>query len=650
MSPPDLGAIDIRCDDPLVAGALTTIAFDYTVGAAGLAEGGRLRVGLPHVGWGRPEVGQYYFWSAFASGKDRRYTQYDRVNTTVRLETNTGAVALLETEPRFRKPWTFPPSWLRDYDRWWLTVTLEDAGLDPGDRIIITYGDPQQKPLTARVQRFPEAKLCFLAFADARADGDFKEVGGSPWMTSVRAGEASHIDVVCPSIVLPGQTPQAHVAYTDAVRAAPENAPEVDRLDLGVDGKTSLRRVDVCRKTDAVRIDTPELASPREGNESLRITIHDPRRGLAATGNPALTRAEGPQLFFGDLHGQSQYHSWNPEEEVGISCNTPIECLRYARDIAGLDFCALTDTHSITKEIWAEEVDAAQRMNEPGRFIAFQGSEVGDDVNGHRNLIFAGDDPEPGIRAVTPTEKGDGVTEVRTPEMQKRYARRDDCILIPHHTKMWLDWDCYDPGLEPVAEIYSIWGSGERSGTDMWILREMTGGVQEALARGYRIGFIGGSDTHAGMPGRSFAESDRDDFMIFKAGYAAVWADELTRRGIMKALRARRCYATTGARMILETFIEDQPMGAEIPWPDSSRPRVLRIDVWGTEDVDTVTLVKNNADVHVFKPRDAEAHLTWEDKEQAGNGDYYYVRVIQRDGNRAWSSPMWLELQRRGPS
>ena len=105
-----------------------------------------------------------------------------------------------------------------------------------------------------------------------------------------------------------------------------------------------------------------------------------------------------------------------------------------------------------------------------------------------------------------------------TGRIQIRYdepliAGRDDVILIPHHTKMWLSWDCHDRSLEPVLEIYSIWGSGEKPGTDLWeILREMTGGAQEAWARGYRIGVIAGSDTHAGMPGRSLRESDRDDW------------------------------------------------------------------------------------------------------------------------------------------
>ena len=647
MNKKALGQIEIRYQEPLIAGQLVTVVFEYTVGKAGLAEGGRLRIGLPGVSWAAPLVRQYYFWSEYAKGKDRRYTNYDRVNTTVQLKTRSAATALLESEPRFRKPWTYPPSWLRDFDRYWITVTLEDASLESGDKVIVTYGDPEQLPLTARVQGFPEQRLCFLAFVDSRADGHFEEIEGSPRMASVRAGSAARLEVIAPAIVRSGQPTKVRVAYTDLVKAAPKPLPKVQDLQIGTVGERGkMRRVQVGRAVDSIQLEAPELAQlPRhDKHKPTRIRVYDPQHKFEAISNPVLPRADGWQLFFGDLHGQSQYHGWNPEEEIGISCNTPEECYKYARDIAGLDFCAITDTDSITKDIWADTVDAAQRMNEPGRFVTFQGTEVGDGVHGDRNVIFAGNRPEPGFETQTLNERGDSPLEMETPRVQKRYTGRTDVILIPHHIKMWLNWDCYEPALEPVMEIYSIWGLGEKQGTDLWLLREMSGGAQEAWARGYKIGVIGGSDTHAGLPGRSIADCERSDFMIYKAGYASVWARELTRQGIFEALKARRCYATTGVRIILETFIGDNPMGSDIAWQDTSRPREFRINVWATDELDSVTVVKNNQDVQTFRLDGDLAQVVWQDKADARNGDWYYARVIQRDGNRAWSSPIWLSI------
>ena len=641
------GSIKIRHPQPLIAGQLVTVLFDFTVGRAGMREGAKLRIGLPSVAWARPEVPQYYFWSEFARGKDRRYTQYDRVNTTAKLKTKGKAVPLLESEARFYKPWQGKPRWLTEYDRFWITVTLEDDGVAEGDHIIVTYGDPEQLPLTARVQGMPEERLNFMVLADPEGEGRFVAAEGSPWMSEVASGPASRMDCIAPSLIRPGESLEACVAYTDAVKACPRPLPAVGTLRIETEGlPESPKRVPVGRKTDALRVKAPSPPAGHSRRLPLHVTVTDTARGWSARSNPTLVRTKGPRLFWGDLHGQSQYHNWSEADQKGMSCHLPRDCYRYARDIAGLDFCAITDTRSIAQDIWQETMEQADQMYEPGRFVTLYGAEVGDDANGHRNLLFASDGRAEGIQATTPNKKGTGFTELETPCMQQHFAGREDVILVPHHMKMWADWDCHSPELEPVMEIYSIWGSSERPGTDLWeILREMTGGAQEAWARGYRIGVIAGSDTHAGLPGRSIPRCDRDDFMPYKAGYAAVWAEELTRESIFQALKRRHCYGTTGARIVLETFIRDDPMGSEVAWPKPSEPRELRINLWGTDDLEAVTIVKNNQDVHTFRPRASWAKLTWTDRERARTGDYYYVRVIQSDGNRAWSSPIWVDVE-----
>lgn len=649
MSPTnDCGRIDIRYPAPLIAGQLVTIRFEYTVGQAGMVENGRLRIGMPSVAWGPPLVPQYYFWSEYAKGKDRKYTAYDRVNTTAQIDSQAAATPLVESEPRFRKPWTTPqPDWIRDYDRFWITVTAEDAALGPGDKIIVTYGDPSQKPLTARVQGFPETDMCFLTYADVLADGQFKEVPGSPTMLNVYAGPAARIQIVTPSIYRSSDAAKVRIAYTDQVHARPAPTPLVETLALHCISGDEPHSLHPNRTTASLEADMdPRLFSANDP-QPVRIRVVDPGLGFEATSNPTLRRDDGYRLFFGVLHAHSQFHCWNPQVKKGISCNTPEECYQYARDIAGLDFCAVTDTGSILEDIWADTIDAAQNMNDPGRFVTFQGTEVGDGVHGDRNVIFAGDVPEPGFESVALEDDPTTALEMQTPRVQQRYAGREDVILMPHHTKMWLTWDCYAPALEPVMEIYSIWGSGEKSGTEMWPLRETSGGAQEAWARGYKIGVVGGSDTHTGLPGRSIAGCDRDDFMIYKAGYAAVWCNQLTRQGIFEALKARRCYATTGVRTILETFIDDHPMGSDVVWPDPAKPRQFRINAWATDALDTINVVKNNEHVHTFRLRNDEAQLVWEDKDEARDGDWYYVRLLQRDGDLAWSSPIWLTVPGR---
>ncbi len=342
------GSIRIDHPQPLIAGQRVTVVFDFTVGRGGMCEGGKLRIGLPSVAWARPEVPQYYFWSEFARGKDRRYTQYDRVNTTATLTSKGKAVPLLETEARFFRPWRGKPRWLTEYDRFWITVTLEDDGLAAGDHIVVTYGDPDQLPQTARVQGMPEERLNFMVLADPEGDGDFVHAEGSPWMAEVVSGPAARIDCITPSVLRPGEPLEARVAYTDRVGAWPQPTPPVGSLRLETEGlNASPKRVRVDRETDCIRARAPSPPGGRSRKRPLHVTVTDARRGWSARSNPTLVRRTGPRLFWGDLHGQSQFHGWSEEDQKGMSCHLPRECYRYARDIAGLDFCAVTDTRSI---------------------------------------------------------------------------------------------------------------------------------------------------------------------------------------------------------------------------------------------------------------------------------------------------------------
>ena len=53
-------------------------------------------------------------------------------------------------------------------------------------------------------------------------------------------------------------------------------------------------------------------------------------------------------------------------------------------------------------------------------------------------------------------------------------------------------------------------------------------------------------------------------------------------------------------------------------------------------DIDTITLQLLGND----RPLDYD--LEFVDTDEPGRGDYYYVRVEQLNGARAWSSPIWV--------
>jgi hypothetical protein len=266
--------------------------------------------------------------------------------------------------------------------------------------------------------------------------------------------------------------------------------------------------------------------------------------------------------------------------------------------------------------------------------VTLKGHEYGARL-GHRNVIYRDCVIEPEL-ADLPRNDPTGLFD---------YYRGRDVIIIPHHTKAWTDWAYHDPELEPIAEAYSCWGSGVEQFDPLWHKSTKPGsGLHNALARGYRFGFIGSGDSHAGMPGRSYP-ADRQWCVDAKSGFACVYAPALTREAIFDALRARRCYATTGVRMIVEFSVNDVAMGGAVSLAQARQTRTIRIHVVGTDELASLRIVKNG---DTFASRDLSGDETFfeiADTSVAAQGDHYFLRVVQEDGNTAWSSPVWVDLR-----
>jgi hypothetical protein len=194
-----------------------------------------------------------------------------------------------------------------------------------------------------------------------------------------------------------------------------------------------------------------------------------------------------------------------------------------------------------------------------------------------------------------------------------------------------------DPELEPLVEIVSVHGSSEAPDAPAPIYAPVGDNwVRDALDYGYRLGFVGSGDGHDGHPGLAHLQGA-------SGGLAAVLSDTLTREGLLEGLRARRTYATNGARIVLGARLEAHPMGARVPadaLPDQS---TLVVDVVGNAALDRVDVIRSGRVT-------ASADLEGRDAATLGHplsglapGEYVYVRVVQRDGGAAWSSPFFVE-------
>ena len=342
-------------------------------------------------------------------------------------------------------------------------------------------------------------------------------------------------------------------------------------------------------------------------------------------------------VFFGDIHSHSG-------ESKGPACGagTIDENYTYARDVAALDFFSLTDHdwQILDYEDWEVRLKKADEYYEKGVFVTLPGFEWTSRRYGHRNVYYRDTANCPLIRSLN------GSIELRPTRLWEELRQRGiKAITVPHHTNVSpfpVDWSFHDPEYERLVEVYSSWGNSEYYGAPLsWPPHRVEGcSVQDGLARGYKLGIIASSDSHDGHPGNAHGIRG-----VVGSGLVAVLASELSRDAVFNALYERRCYATTGARILLEFSVEGQLMGSEITVTRETSPRHVKIYVEGTHSLSHVEVIRDNDIIYRRRITGKRAVVEFTDREPLTNTSYYYVRVTQEDYEMAWSSPIWVSVE-----
>jgi hypothetical protein len=205
------------------------------------------------------------------------------------------------------------------------------------------------------------------------------------------------------------------------------------------------------------------------------------------------------------------------------------------------------------------------------------------------------------------------------------------CAAHTTATGMGTDWRANDPVVEPIVEIYQgIRDSYEHLGAPRVprVPGEAAGGwaplgqVWNALALQYRLGFQSSSDhisTHI--------------------SFAVALAEEPSRKGVFEAFQKRHCYAATD-NIVLDVRSGDHVMGDEF---EATGPVRIRVLAHGTRPIAKVDIIKDFVYAYSTQPGRERVEFTWTDEEtRSAPLSWYYVRVIQDDGELAWASPIWV--------
>jgi hypothetical protein len=336
------------------------------------------------------------------------------------------------------------------------------------------------------------------------------------------------------------------------------------------------------------------------------------------------------RIYRGDLHRHTDISG------DGVGDGSLMDLYRYGLDAAALDYIMVTD-HNMGNDheySWWQTQKSNDLYTLPGHFISMYGYERSVPYpNGHRNVIWTrrGHRTLPLPQAANPAQMAADTAKLYA------YLRRTEgiCTLHTSATDQGTDWKEHDDSVEPFVELYQGYHTSyEAPGAPL--TEDATtalvhgpyrpaGFVSRALNKGYRLGFQASSDhisTHV--------------------SYACILAEEFSRKGLVDAMRRRHTYAATDNIVLDVRMPPAAIMGDEVR---TSQPRLL-VQAIGTGLIDRVEILRNGDIIHTERRSNwAEIlRFQWSDPSPPkGQGtSYYYVRLIQKNGHMAWSSPIWV--------
>jgi len=394
-------------------------------------------------------------------------------------------------------------------------------------------------------------------------------------------------------------------------------------------------------------------------------------------------------LYWGDIHIHSAISrgcfkfGLQPKGYDG----TPLDCYRFAKEVAKLDFAAVTDHDCIrmkremTEKDWKKTIESAEKMNKKGEFVTIPAYEYTNNLYGHYNVYFQ----EPNLDILSCD------VYVKPSQLWKALAKQKNVLTIPHHVARYqtpLDWNYYHKEFEPVTEITSGWGDYEFAGNEFecdpnWSPSIPGHFVRDALQRGYMLGFVGGGDIHNGRSGGRF------DIDVHKmenlpqhlvkmltyrkhplgGGLTGVYTDSLSREKIFEAIKKRRCYATSGYKIAIKFWLNEHVMGESASLKKEYPPGLkVKVDISNVKNLlHSIEIIRNghtlargggggreeieftSKNIATFKFTDKfKSTLLGEVlpdivSPEGKNLIYYYARVTLKNGVKAWTSPVWLE-------
>ena len=590
--PEHMGYIRLTPAGPFVGGSHAELTLIYTAGTFGIDDTGMVKIS----------------WRTTSDMSKPQFDKPDAANFTT-VEASNGA----------RLEVWFDRLNIRPYANT-LLIRVGRGYLRAGDTLTVRFGDRRQGSPGFRLQTNVEANVELKTSIDAFATYEFCELPVQPAFDLV-PGPAASWKAILPSLAVVGEPFRLAIVAEDMWGNPTADADESLKLVPSLPVRGLPAKVEI-RNGDGPRV-IENLVANMEGELDLHLIAKDETRVRA---NPLRVVKEASlRRYWGDLHGQSG-------ETIGMGSAENYFC--YARDAAFIDIVGHQgNDFQITDAFWKKLNELTAEFDQPGKFVCLPGYEWSGNtgMGGDRNIFYR-QEGRPIRRSSHILVEGQISTEaIYTADELFRALEGEDAIVIAHVGGRYADIKyAHDGRLERAVEVHSTWGTFE------WILHD-------AFEKGFRVGVVCHSDDHKGRPGAT-----RPGASSFGAigGLTCYFMPELTRNALFGALRHRRHYGTTGARIFLDLrgvfdkrvagLSDDPQLGpareiavhealmGDIIRPGSATMR-LAVDIIGTAPIERLDVLHGARVVQTERPYAAtdlgcRVRLLWEGAEYRGRG------------------------------
>lgn len=308
-------------------------------------------------------------------------------------------------------------------------------------------------------------------------------------------------------------------------------------------------------------------------------------------------------LYSGEVHA----HTSDSDGKQTVK-----QAYAYARDVAKLDFFAVTDhsdsfSNNIFQNVHQPNADA---FNDPGTFAALYGYEQTYNLKtgfyGHLNTI-----------------NRSSLTGRSLPLAQfyTQMAKDENAVVMFNHPGYtwgnFMEYDLYSPEIDAALNLSEI--KSTSAANYEYAL---------SLTKGWHVSPIYNEDNHDPNWGNA------------KEACGYVLAPALTRQNILDAFNKNRTYTTTDKTLKIYYKINDEWMGARLDNPDNLHFRI-QLSTEKPQGLGMISIIAEDGIIVATQKIGAKKEYTWE-FDLAPHYDYYYIKV-ESGSNWCYTAPIWIE-------